>query len=291
MIKRLAIYLNEMFPITSFIGTLLTGLAIQLVYLRLYGLTPQFHTQMILSAMFITSVSLLIRVMDEFKDYPDDLKNYPNRPLPSGRVKPQDLKVLGWTVFCIIPIISLTHRELFIFSWITLGYTFLMLKWFFIEEKMRKSLPLAFISHHPIVLFNVVYLLLGMIVTYPELNWSKSIYIFPVFLIFTNWELARKIRMPEQETEYVTYSQIFGPKVAITLSLILQAIFSGTVFAIFSQINSPIWLRIIFGILVMIMAIPYVRFLFTLKLNGPLKKQSENQVLAVIATLLAASLL
>lgn len=72
MIKRLAIYLNEMFPITSFIGTLLTGLAIQLVYLRLYGLAPQFHYQMILSALFITSVSLLIRVMDEFKDYPDD---------------------------------------------------------------------------------------------------------------------------------------------------------------------------------------------------------------------------
>lgn len=291
MIKRLAIYLNEMFPVTSFIGTLLTGFAIQLVYLRLYGLPAQFHHQMILSAIFTTAVSLLIRVMDEFKDYPDDLKNYPHRPLPSGRVKPEDLKALGWFCFLIIPVLSLTHKELFIFSWLTLVYTFLMLKWFFIEEKMRKSLPLAFITHHPIVLFNIVYLLLGMIVTYPQLDWSKSIYILPVFLIFTNWELARKIRMPEQETEYVTYSQIFGPKRAISLSLMLQLIFSTAVFAIFQEINSPWLLRIIFGLLMGILSIPYVRFLFTLRLNGPLKKQAENQVLAVIATLMAAALL
>lgn len=292
MLKRLGIYLNEMFPITSFLGTMLTGFAIQLIYLRLFGLPPQFHIQMLLSAIVITSVSLLIRVMDEFKDYPDDLKNFPHRPLPSGRVKPQDLKTLGSVCLFLVPILSVTSKNLFIFSIMTLGYTFLMLKWFFIEERMRKSLPLAFISHHPIVLFNIVYLLLGMIETFPgQLDWSKAWYILPVFLIFTNWELSRKIRTPEQETAYVTYSQIFGPRLAVSLSLVLQSIYSAAVFCIFQEIGSPLFLRIVFGILIIIMAIPYIRFLFTLKLKAPLKAQAESQVLLVIGFLLAAALI
>ena len=37
--------------------------------------------------------------MDEFKDYEDDLKNYPDRPLPSGRVLKSDLKPSGYACF------------------------------------------------------------------------------------------------------------------------------------------------------------------------------------------------
>lgn len=291
MIKRLLVYLNEMFPITSFIGTLLTGISIQLVYLRLFGIPAHFHYQLILSAVVLTSVTLLIRVMDEFKDYPDDLKNYPNRPLPSGRVKREDLKVLGAICLFLVPALSLTSRPLFLYSLAVLGYTFLMLKWFFIEEKMRKSLILALISHHPIVFLNFAYLIFGLVETYPELNWSKAIYVFPIGLIFTNWEISRKIRMPEQETAYVTYSQIFGPRKAITLALIIQAVFITAAYCIFDQLNSPIVLKAVFGILMLIMTIPYFRFLFTLKLKGPLKANAESQVLVVIGFLLAAACL
>lgn len=291
MIKRLGIYLNEMFPITSFIGTLLTGFAIQLVYLRLFGFPARFHYQLVLSAVVITCVTLLIRVMDEFKDYPDDLKNYPNRPLPSGRVHRKDLKVLGGVCLGLVPILSLTSLNLFLFSLVVLSYTFLMLKWFFIEEKMRQSLILALISHHPIVFLNFAYLLLGLIETYPELNWSRSFYIFPICLIFTNWEISRKIRMPAQETAYVTYSQIFGPRKAICVALILQVIFGITALAIFDQLGSPMLLRIVFGLLMLLMSIPYFRFLFTLKLKGPLKANAESQVLVVIGFLLAAACL
>lgn len=291
MLKRLMIYLNEMFPITSFIGTLLTGISIQLVYMRLFGIPAHFHYQLILSAVVLTSVTLLIRVMDEFKDYPDDLKNYPNRPLPSGRVKREDLKFLGAICLILVPTLSLTSRPLFLYSLVVLGYTFLMLKWFFIEEKMRKSLILALISHHPIVFLNFAYLIFGLAETYPEITWSKAMYVFPIGLIFTNWEISRKIRMPSQETEYVTYSQIFGPKKAITLALLIQAVFITAAYCIFNELNSPIVLKAVFGILMLLMTIPYFRFLFTLKLKGPLKANAESQVLVVIGFLLAAACL
>lgn len=291
MIKRLGIYLNEMFPVTSFVGTLLTGISIQLVYMRLYGIPAHFHYQILFSAIVLMSVTLLIRVMDEFKDYPDDLKNYPNRPLPSGRVLRSDLKVLGGICLAIVPILSLTSIPLFLFSLVVLSYTFLMLKWFFIEEKMRKSLILALISHHPIVFFNFAYLIVGLNETFPGLNWHGAWYVFPIGLIFTNWEISRKIRMPEQETAYVTYSQIFGPRKAILVALVLQAMFITAAFAIFNKLNSPMVLQIVFGALMLIMSVPYFRFLFSLKLKGPLKANAESQILVVIGFLLAAACL
>ena len=291
MLKRLGLYLNEMFPLTSFLGTMLTAFAIQLTYLRLFGLSAQFHMQMLLSGIVITSVTLLIRVMDEFKDYQDDLTNYPNRPLPSGRVYRSDLKKLAALCVALILLLSLTSRNLFFFSILTLGYTVLMLKWFFIEPKMRKSLPLAFISHHPIVLFNFVYLILGMIENFPELNWSKLMLILPIALIFTNWEISRKIRMPQDETAYTTYSQIWGPRLAISISLFLQLTYTSVVFVIFNQFGTPIFLKMVFALLMLVMMIPSLRFLWNLELKAPLKTNAESQILLVLGLMIAACFL
>lgn len=291
MLKRISIYLNEMFPITSFIGTLLMSLGVQLVYLRLFHIGPKFHIQMLFSGIVLTGISLLMRVMDEFKDYPDDLKNYPHRPLPSGRVERKDLKIIAYICVAVVLLLSLTSQKLLIWALVCLGYTVLMLKWFFIEGKMRKSLPLAFISHHPIVLLNFIYLILGMTITFPGVTWEKVYYILPLCLMFTNWEVARKIRAPEQETEYVTYSMIFGPRVAISISIFLQLIYIVTMFLIFKEINGPLSLRIAFGVLMGLMTLPSWKFLFTLKINKPLKQNAEGQILIMVGFLIAAALL
>lgn len=291
MLKRIAIYLNEMFPVTSFVGTMLTAFALQLTYLRLFGMPAQFHYQMLFSGIVITAVTLLIRLMDEFKDYEDDKRNFPNRPLPSGKVFKSDLKVLAGVCVSLVLALSLTSKNLFYFSLCTLGFTVLMLKWFFIEDKMRKSLPLAFVTHHPIVIFNIVYLLFGMIETYPELDWSKVWFILPIALIFTNWEIARKIRTPEGETEYTTYSKIWGPRIAASISVILQLIYATTVFMVFVNLNTPMILRVVFAILMFIMMFPTLRFLVTLKLKGPLKTNAESQILLIIGFLIAACFL
>ena len=291
MFKRIAIYLNEMFPITSFLGTMLTAFALQLTYLRLFSLPNQFHYQMLLSGIVITSVTLLIRIMDEFKDFEDDKRNFPLRPLPSGKVLPSDLKILAGLCVTLILLLSLTSKNLFIFSLLTLGFTLLMLKWFFIENKMRKSLPLALATHHPIVIFNFVYLILGMIETFPELNWSKIFFILPIALIFTNWEIARKIRTPEEETGYTTYSKIWGPRTAISGCLLLQLAYTSTIFLNFYHLGTPWFLQIVFFILMLVLLFPSVRFLVNLQLKAPLKTNAESQILLILGFLIAACFL
>ncbi|MBA2405654.1 MAG: hypothetical protein H0V66_12830 [Bdellovibrionales bacterium] len=291
MLKRISIYLNEMFPVTSFLGTLLTGFALQITYLRLFVQPVQFHYQIVFSGIVITAVTLLIRIMDEFKDFEDDKRNFPTRPLPSGKVLPSDLKVLAGICVASILLLSLTSLNLFLFGLCTLGFTVLMLKWFFIEEQMRKSLPLALVTHHPIVFFNIVYLLLGLIETFPALDWSKAYLILPVALIFTNWEISRKIRTPQGETDYTTYSKIWGPRVAITFSLLLQLTYTVTVYLIFNQLATPFFLRVVFLGLMAIMYIPSLRFLINLELKAPLKTNAESQILLIIGFLIAASYL
>lgn len=291
MIKRLAIYLNEMFPLSAILGSIFTAVAVQLTYLRLFNFKPISIWYLILPGIVLTCISLLIRIMDEFKDYQDDLTNFPNRPLPSGRVYKKDLLWLAF--FCVMAVIflSMTSMKLLVWAFITLGFTFLMLKWFFIEERMRKSLPLAFVSHHPIVLFNFVYLMIACMQMNPTVTLGKAFYILPLCLIFTNWEVVRKIRAPEQETGYTTYSKIIGPRPAILIALTLQLIFNATVFIIFHTFSTPFMVRTLFVALQLALMAPFFYFLFTLKLPKPLKPFAEGQILTVVGFLLLTALL
>jgi hypothetical protein len=291
MIKRIGIYLNEMFPLSAFLGSMLTALAIQLTYLRLFEVIPVSAIHLLVPGLVITLVSLLIRIMDEFKDYQDDLTNFPDRPLPSGRVNKNDLKILAGVCVAGILLLSLSSVMLFVWATFTLAFTYLMLKWFFVEERMRKNLPLAFITHHPIVLFNFIYLLIACAQLSKKINLSKAYFILPICLIFTNWEVVRKIRAPEQETAYTTYSKIFGPRPAIIIALVLQLIFTGTVYLIFNELGTGLIIQIVFGILQLVLMVPSFYFLISLKLPKPLKPVAEAQILLVVIAILVASLI
>jgi 4-hydroxybenzoate polyprenyltransferase len=291
MLNRILIYLKEMFPLSSIVGSMMISLSVELIYLRIYNFPPGFELRLLLPAIVVTLVSLLIRIMDEFKDYEDDLANFPDRPLPSGRVQKRDLHILAG--FCVLTIfgLSLQTFNLFIWGMFTLGFTALMLKWFFIEEKMRKSLPLAFVSHHPIVFINFMYLLIACMDYYQSVTLSRFYYVLPLCFIFTNWEVSRKIRAPGQETQYTTYSKIWGARKATRIALGLQLIVITCMLGIFSKIESPYILRLAFLLCEGVLLFPYLKFLRTLELHSPLKQNAETQILTIIGFLFVASFL
>jgi 4-hydroxybenzoate polyprenyltransferase len=291
MLKRILIYLKEMFPASSFVGSMMICLSVELIYLRLNSFPPGFELRLLVPAFVVTMVSLLIRIMDEFKDYQDDLTNFPDRPLPSGRVTKKDLLYLAG--FCVLSIFGLSLQTFNMFVWgvITLCFTGLMLKWFFIEERMRKSLPLAFISHHPIVLINFLYLIIACRDYYLSVTLDKCFYVLPLCFIFTNWEISRKIRAPGQETQYTTYSKIWGARNATRIAIGLQGIVILCMFSIFSAIESPYILRIAFFLCEAFLLFPYLKFLKTLELTSPFKQNAETQILTIIGFLFVASFL
>lgn len=161
---------------------------------------------------------MLLRVADEHKDYEDDLKYRPYRPVQRGLVSLKELKYIGIGIGIIQFLIVLfwCPKQL-----ILLGVVYY---WFYlmcIEFGNPKWLKL-----HP-----TIYLLSHMIITPlidgfgASFEWIQSgeTMIFPMFLFMlssfcdgTTVEVGRKIRIPEDEEFGVdSYTYLWGIKRAV----------------------------------------------------------------------------
>jgi len=154
MIRRLNIYLKEMYPV---IPRLLLGLT---MFFEIYFLviltngTKSIHInyQEIIGAVTIFTFLLSLRIADEFKDYETDLKLFPERAFPSGKVKRSDLITLLTVVIVITIPLNLIFMNNLIYFTILVVYGIVMSLWFFSKYKIQKSLTLALVTHNPIQL-------------------------------------------------------------------------------------------------------------------------------------------
>ena len=229
MVKRWISYLQQMFPlkqnlplsIVAFFATYYMAEAI------IGKLSPKFEVNLLAGALTYGMFWLFLRVLDELKDYEIDKKLFRDRPLITGIVTIKDLERLAiWVaVFMIALNVFLPWINILFFS-ISLVYCLLMFKFFFIP-KISKSLILAVISHNPVVLVIQLYILSFIVYKYGYGVFDTNIVLMMLmfWFLWLNWEIARKIRAPEDEDAYETYSQIFGlngaSAIVITLSTIV----------------------------------------------------------------------
>lgn len=225
MVKRLHIYFKEMYPI---IPRLLLGgiifFEIYFIILLNNGVTD-FH---ITAAEFIggfTVFSFLcwLRIADDFKDYELDCRLFKERPLPSGRVKKKDLGIfigLLIVVTVLLNIIFMNNIPFFVFLYV---YGTLMSMWFFQKKKIQKSLPLALVTHNPVQMILNIYIISFTVIKYGlnAVTLTTVLAAFTLYFPALIWEISRKIKAPEDETEYVTYSKLFGYRRATRFVLIL----------------------------------------------------------------------
>lgn len=242
--RRTMIFLRERFPpgeslfsfIQSFLGLifldLLTGVS---------GAPSLPLTAIFAMALTITGFLFLIRVADDLKDHAIDQRLFPHRALARGDVRPEDIR--GAAVACLSLLISLQvllfaspqigAPSALVFAG-CIGFIFLMWKWFYAERRIRASLPLAFVTHNPVSLW------IGLYAVSPFLFREGAGTALAFFLAGNSafaaaWEIARKIRNPAKETDYVTYSKLWGPRIPalITLVCLLVALVG---------FSAPLWL-------------------------------------------------
>ncbi|HEY9766788.1 MAG TPA: UbiA family prenyltransferase [Chroococcales cyanobacterium] len=223
--RRLGIYLVEMFPLhvnvpISFFSFFGYYFLLQL----LVGHHPLSMTlRSLMGALTLTAFSLLLRVFDEFKDLESDRVLFPDRPLPSGRVLTGDLKILGWGLVLLMVLLNLRLGSTPIAFSLLFLYGLLSFKYFFLPELHLRSLPLTLATHNPLAVATHLYVLAVFLddfhlsaKTLPPAAWVA----IPMFwLIVLAWETSRKIRTPEQENDYVTYSRLFGPRGAALIPM------------------------------------------------------------------------
>ncbi len=228
MLKRLNCYFKEMYPI---IPRLLLGIIvfaeIYFIVLLNYGVTDfNIGIQEVIGSFTIFSFLLMLRIADDFKDYELDCKLFPQRPLPSGRVTKKDLKIFVsiLVVFTFaINLIFMNNIPFFIFLYV---YGGLMAVWFFQKAKIQSNLLLALVTHNPVQMIMNIYIISFTCIKY-SLAPFTYITVFTAFTLYFPaliWEITRKIRAPKDETEYVTYSKLFGYKKATLFALAITVI-------------------------------------------------------------------
>ena len=166
---------------------------------------------------------LSLRIADDFKDYKTDLELFPDRPLPSGQVKKSDLVILLVVINVITLSLNIAFMNNLPFYAALMAYGTLMSLWFFARTKIQKNLFLALITHNPIGLIINVYIISFTCIAYdlPMITLNNLLIAFTLYWPTLIWEIARKTRAPKDETEYTTYSKLYGYKMITLIILVI----------------------------------------------------------------------
>jgi 4-hydroxybenzoate polyprenyltransferase len=242
--RRMWAYLSEMFPIPGrLVLAVLLYLAVALFVADIAGVQIALISWFTALGVWSAFAPLLIlRLMDELKDRDIDALLFPERPLPSGRVEVRDLGVTLVAVGVLYLGANAFVAEAFFGAAIVMGWSLLMFKRFFMPQAHRASLPLTLMTHNPIFPLIILHLVaIGTVAAgrdFSELPWSLvAPFIVMVWLPNLAWELARKIRSPEEETSYVTYSQILGSTGAVVTTAGVQAVSVALGVYLFAQLS------------------------------------------------------
>ena len=226
MLNRLRCYYKEMFPLPS---RLMVGMIvffeIYFIILLNYGIDRfQVSIQEFTGAFTLFSFYMYLRIADDFKDFETDRVLFPHRPLPSGRVKKEDL-FLACSFFqlltVVLNLIFMNNLPFFLFLY---AYGFLMSRWFFKKHLIQNSLPLALVTHNPVQMVMNLYTVSFTCIKY-DLNpfsWVTFLVLWTLYFPSLIWEVSRKIRAPEDETDYTTYSKLFGYRRATRFVLLVS---------------------------------------------------------------------
>ena len=230
-IARMRSYLAEMFPLSVHLPTAaLTYLATAAFARHLQDVDATVWTAWLgVGVWSYLAVPLMLRLMDELKDVEIDRVLFADRPLPSGRVRESDIKLSLALVITFFIGANLGDPLTLIVTCVLTAYALLMYKRFFASEAHRNSLPLTLATHNPIVPMSLSY---GFFLFAAEqhlplasLRWQGiALFVLMLWMPFLGWELSRKIRAPEHEDAYVTYSQLLGRRGAVAMVCLVQLI-------------------------------------------------------------------
>ena len=178
-------------------------------------------------AVTVVGLLLLLRVYDELKDFEVDRRlaregdpAYRDRPIVTGEVTTADLNWLRWGVTVGIVVVNLplgVPLPLMVFT-VVLLVLWLSFRWFFCPA-ISRSLLLAFVTHNPLSLVISGYVVAVTVSRYGlrMVDLRTLPLLIGLWMATAAWETSRKIRIPEEETAYQTYSKVLGWKIAALL--------------------------------------------------------------------------
>ncbi len=214
MLHRLSVYFKEMFPLIPrfFLALIVFNEVYFLVLLNNRVDNFSMGIQEFVGIYTVFAFYMWLRIADDFKDYELDKRLFAHGPLASGRVYKKDLIIVCSIVQATAVVLNLLFMNNFIFFVFLYSYGFLMSIWFFHKHKIQKNLMLALVTHNPVQMIVNIYVISFTCIKYTlnPFNWITFFVTWTLYFPSLIWEISRKIRAPKEETEYVTYSKLFG---------------------------------------------------------------------------------
>jgi 4-hydroxybenzoate polyprenyltransferase len=286
--RRLLAYLRERYDPAQFVPFyLLLSFAVLSLFRRQYDVPfdPRLAGGAFVLAAMLFAFYLLLRVMDEHKDREMDELRFPNRVLSRGLVTLQQLRYVG--AGCILFFVTAATwfgPSMFVMVLVTLAYSFMMFKEFFVGRWLRQHVFLYAVSHNVVVFLTIhlCFLGFGLLsgISEPWRDLEVNLAALALNIFFFSLEVARKIRMPQREMEGVdTYSRAIGHQPAALLATFLHV----PAFALLAVgdfgISPVAWVAM--GSLWLLPAIATLRFLME-----PTAEAAENHLKPVSLALL-----
>ena len=169
---------------------------------------------------FVTALLffLQLRISDEFKDFEDDSRFRPYRPVPRGLVTLRELAWIGMAAAVVQLVLALwLERSLVLLLLVAWSYLALMSREFFAPEWL-KARPRAYLTSHMVIIPLIDlyatacdWLVAGFLRPPAGLYWFLIVSYFNGIVV----ELGRKIRSPlDEEAGVETYSVLWGRRAA-----------------------------------------------------------------------------
>lgn len=114
------------------------------------------------------------------------------------------------------------QQTLMVFT-IMIIYVLLTFKWFFAEKFHREHIFITMLDHQPlpyVINYFLIHTALASGTDYESFNIAHLFLLLIVSMPITAWEVSRKIRSADMETEYETFSMVIGLKLATLIPLI-----------------------------------------------------------------------
>ena len=221
--KSLLAWMNERYPPWLIVVHSLVYAATIVVSLRAASQPTAFDlTRDLIGALALFSFPLLLRILDEHKDYVADCEHHPQRVLQRGDIALSDLRsiaLLCVLLQCLFSVWVDGGVGQVTLLWVaTIIYAALMTAEFFAAEWLSDKMLMYTLSHQIITPISTLWIGSIAISAVP----SSGFIPFVLLATFTavQYELSRKIVAPEDERDGIdSYTKAIGPRAAPLLTL------------------------------------------------------------------------
>ena len=223
--SRWRVYFRERFPLplqAPVIAVFSSSVFVFASAIRGQGGRPSSSAAAVAFAVVLL-VFLQLRILDEFKDFEQDRRFRPYRPVPRGIVTLRELGGLGVAAaLAQVAASALVGTRALVALAVVWAYAALMATEFFVPAWL-KAHPVAYMASHMVVIPLIVAYVAtcaGARTPAAPLMWLAGM----SYLSFCVFEIGRKIRSPADEQEGVeTYSASWGRRRAVVAWLVAMA--------------------------------------------------------------------